>query len=105
MENILSAAEEILGTAVRVERHRDWAIFWCPFHNDASREGEGGHPNFGVNLVNGYWKCLRCGCRRWLVDAPTNQTGAGREAACIGDGRNGHADTTSQAAVTGQDAG
>ena len=19
--------------------HRDWAIFWCPFHNDASREG------------------------------------------------------------------
>ena len=61
MENILSAAEEILGTAVRVERNRDWAIFWCPFHNDASREGEGGHPNFGVNLVSGYWKCLRCG--------------------------------------------
>ena len=61
MENILSAAEEILGTAVRVEAHRDWAIFWCPFHNDASREGQGGHPNFGVNLVSGYWKCLRCG--------------------------------------------
>jgi len=61
MENILSAAEEILGTAVRVEDHRNWAIFWCPFHNDASREGEGGQPNFGVNLVNGYWKCLRCG--------------------------------------------
>ena len=61
MENILSAAEEILGTAVRVEDHRNWAIFWCPFHNDASREGEGGQPNFGVNLVSGYWKCLRCG--------------------------------------------
>ncbi|MBI3340123.1 MAG: toprim domain-containing protein [Chloroflexi bacterium] len=61
MEDILSAAEEILGTAVRVERHRDWAIFWCPFHNDASREGQGGHPNFGVHLVKGYWKCLRCG--------------------------------------------
>ena len=61
MENILSAAEEILGTAVRVEDHRDWAIFWCPFHNDASREGEGGHPNFGINLISGYWKCLRCG--------------------------------------------
>ena len=61
MENILSAAEEILGTAVRVESHRDWAIFWCPFHNDASRAGQGGQPNFGVNLVSGYWKCLRCG--------------------------------------------
>jgi hypothetical protein len=61
MQDILSAAEEILGPAVRVEHHRDWAIFWCPFHNDASREGDGGHPNFGVNLVDGYWKCLRCG--------------------------------------------
>jgi len=61
MEDILSAAEEILGTAVRVEAHRDWAIFWCPFHNDASREGEGGHPNFGIHLAEGYWKCLRCG--------------------------------------------
>jgi DNA primase len=61
MENILSAAEEILGTAVRVEDHRNWAIFWCPFHKDASREGEGGQPNFGVNLQSGYWKCLRCG--------------------------------------------
>ena len=69
MENILSAAEEILGTAVRVERHRDWAIFWCPFHNDASREGEGGHPNFGVNLVNGYWKCLRCGATGGSLNA------------------------------------
>jgi hypothetical protein len=69
MENILSAAEEILGTAVRVERHRDWAIFWCPFHNDASREGEGGHPNFGINLVNGYWKCLRCGATGGSLNA------------------------------------
>jgi hypothetical protein len=69
MEHILSAAEEILGTAVRVERHRDWAIFWCPFHNDASREGKGGHPNFGVNLVNGYWKCLRCGATGGSLNA------------------------------------
>jgi hypothetical protein len=61
MEDILSAAEEILGRAERVESHRDWAVFWCPFHNDASREGAGGHPNFGVNLSSGYWKCLRCG--------------------------------------------
>ncbi|HMM97430.1 MAG TPA: toprim domain-containing protein [Anaerolineales bacterium] len=61
MDDILSAAEEILGTAVRVEHNRDWAIFWCPFHNDADRQGQGGHPNFGVHLVKGYWKCLRCG--------------------------------------------
>ena len=61
MDDILFAAEEILGPAVRVERHRDWAVFWCPFHNDSSRAGQGGHPNFGVHLVDGYWKCLRCG--------------------------------------------
>jgi hypothetical protein len=61
MEDILSNAEDILGSAVRVESHRDWAVFWCPFHNDVSREGSGGHPNFGVNLSSGYWKCLRCG--------------------------------------------
>ncbi|MBI5963659.1 MAG: toprim domain-containing protein [Chloroflexi bacterium] len=69
MEDILSAAEEILGTAVRVESHRDWAIFWCPFHNDSSREGEGGHPNFGVNLASGYWKCLRCGASGGSLNA------------------------------------
>jgi len=62
MENILSAAEEILGTTVRVEAHRDLAIFWCPFHIDSSREGEGGHPNFGVNLVSGYWKLSTRSC-------------------------------------------
>ena len=61
MDELLSAAEEILGTAVRVEPHRQWATFWCPFHNDADRQGRGGHPNFGVHLVKGYWKCLRCG--------------------------------------------
>jgi hypothetical protein len=61
MDDILSAAEELLGPAVRVERHRDWAVFWCPFHKDADRAGHGGHPNFGVHLVKGYWKCLRCG--------------------------------------------
>jgi hypothetical protein len=61
MSDILSAAEEILGRAVKVESNRNWAIFWCPFHDDSSREGAGGHPNFGVHLVEGYWKCLRCG--------------------------------------------
>jgi hypothetical protein len=85
MQDILSAAEGILGTAVRVEEHRGWAIFWCPFHNDASREGTGGQPNFGVNLVSGYWKCLRCGARGgslkslqdklgWKVPPPVSET-------------------------------
>ena len=59
--DILTTAEEILGKADRVEQHRGWAIFWCPFHNDSDRAGRGGHPNFGVHLTEGYWKCLRCG--------------------------------------------
>lgn len=62
MDNdILAQAEEILGKAVKVEAHRSWAIFWCPFHNDSARAGNGGHANFGVHLVKGYWVCLRCG--------------------------------------------
>ncbi|MGD9091371.1 MAG: toprim domain-containing protein [Anaerolineales bacterium] len=63
MQNILNQAQELLGSPVRVEKHRGWAIFWCPFHNDAARSGLGGRPNFGVNILSekGYWKCLRCG--------------------------------------------
>jgi len=63
LHNILNEAQEILGQAVRVEEHRGWAIFWCPFHNDAARAGQGGRPNFGVNIHSekGFWKCLRCG--------------------------------------------
>ncbi len=60
-QEILNAAEKLLGTAVKVEAHRDWAIFWCPFHGDKTRAGTGGHANFGVHLSKGYWKCLRCG--------------------------------------------
>jgi DNA primase len=60
-QDLLSAAEALLGQAVKVETHRDWAIFWCPFHGDQQRAGQGGHANFGVHLVKGYWKCLRCG--------------------------------------------
>ena len=60
-QEILNAAEELLGKAVKVEAHRDWAIFWCPFHGDKTRAGTGGHANFGVHLAKGYWKCLRCG--------------------------------------------
>lgn len=59
--DILKEAVEILGQPVKVEGHRGWAIFWCPFHNDAARRGRRGQPNFGVQLDEGYWKCLRCG--------------------------------------------
>jgi DNA primase len=63
LHDILSEAQEILGQAVRVEEHRGWAIFWCPFHDDDARAGQGGRPNFGVNIRSekGFWKCLRCG--------------------------------------------
>ena len=63
MHNILSEAQELLGQAVRIEEHRGWAIFWCPFHDDAARAGRGGRANFGVNIHGdkGFWKCLRCG--------------------------------------------
>ena len=77
MQDILSIAEGILGTAVRVEEHRGWGIFWCPFHNDAGREGAGGHPNFGVNLQSGYWKCLRCGASGGSLKSLQNKLGRG----------------------------
>jgi len=77
MQDILSIAEGILGTAVRVEDHRGWAIFWCPFHNDASREGQGGQPNFGVNLQSGYWKCLRCGASGGSLRSLQDKLGRG----------------------------
>jgi len=60
-QEILAEAEEILGPALNVEWHRNWAVFWCPFHDDQSRSGKRGRPNFGVNIEKGYWKCLRCG--------------------------------------------
>jgi len=58
---ILAQAEALLGPAVRVHPHRGWAEFWCPFHGDAKRQGRRGRPNFGVSLIDGHWKCLRCG--------------------------------------------
>ncbi len=75
--DILTTAEEILGPAVRVERHREWATFWCPFHNDADRAGQGGHPNFGVHLSKGYWKCLRCGASGGSLKSLSYKLGKG----------------------------
>lgn len=59
--DVLDEAVKLLGAPVKVERHRGWAIFWCPFHDDEARRGKRGRPNFGVQLDVGYWKCLRCG--------------------------------------------
>jgi hypothetical protein len=76
--DILSAAIELLGPPVKVERHRGWAIFWCPFHNDVARRGRRGHPNFGVQLEEGYWKCLRCGASGPNLSALRRKLGAWR---------------------------
>jgi hypothetical protein len=73
MEDILSAAEELLGPAVRVETHRGWATFWCPFHGDKDRAGKGGKPNFGVNLTEGYWKCLDTAVRAGAHSIPCDK--------------------------------
>jgi hypothetical protein len=68
-QDILEQAEELLGKAVKVETNRDWGIFWCPFHNDSARAGNGGHANFGVHLEQGYWACLRCGAKGGSLNA------------------------------------
>jgi len=84
--DILALAEALLGQeAVRVYRHRGWAVFWCPFHPDAARRGRRGRPNFGVSLVDGHWKCLACGRAGPSLQALARELGkalpAGRERA------------------------
>ena len=61
--DILSEAIQILGPPIKIEEHRGWAVWWCPFHNDEARGGKSKRPNFGINFSSetGYWKCLRCG--------------------------------------------
>jgi hypothetical protein len=60
-DDILTQATDILGQPVKIEEHRGWGIWWCPFHADAEKAGNSRKPNFGVNLVDGHWCCLRCG--------------------------------------------
>jgi len=76
-QEILAEAEDILGPAEKVEWHRRWAVFWCPFHDDFSRQGKRGRPNFGVNLDEGYWKCLRCGASGPSLKALRHRLGKG----------------------------
>lgn len=83
--DILQQAEALLGKAVKVEGNRDWGIFWCPFHNDSARAGQGGHANFGVHLEKGYWACLRCGAKGGSLKS-LSKTGSGL-AACSGHRR------------------
>ena len=56
----LDDAIAILGPPLKIDG-RGWATWWCPFHDDLARRGSHGNPNFGVNLEQGFWKCLRCG--------------------------------------------
>jgi DNA primase len=84
-QTILAQAEELLGKAVKVEAHRDWAIFWCPFHGDHDRAGHGGHANFGVHLVKGYWKCLRCGQSGGSLRSLGSKLGQGWKAPALED--------------------
>lgn len=74
-QDILEQAEELLGKAVKVESTRSWGIFWCPFHNDLARAGNGGHANFGVHLEHGYWACLRCGAKGGSLNALRQKLG------------------------------
>ena len=60
-QDILAEATRILGQPVRIDQRRGWATWWCPFHPDAERAGQRKQPNFGINLEEGNWKCLRCG--------------------------------------------
>jgi hypothetical protein len=76
--NVLNEAVELLGPPVKVEQHRGWAIFWCPFHEDAARRGRRGQPNFGVQLDQGYWKCLRCGASGSNIPALRKKLGIWR---------------------------
>jgi len=76
--DILSEATELLGPPVKVERHRGWATFWCPFHDDLARRGNRGRPNFGVQLDGGYWKCLRCGASGSNLSTLRRKLGAWR---------------------------
>lgn len=80
MSDILYEAERLLGPAVKVYWHRNWATFWCPFHPD--REGSGHRsgrprPNFGVNILDGHWKCLRCGASGGSLAALERALGRG----------------------------
>lgn len=79
MSDILYEAERLLGPAVKVHWHRNWAVFWCPFHPDREGSGHrsGPRPNFGVNLVEGYWKCLRCGASGGSIQALERALGRG----------------------------
>jgi len=71
MQTILSQAIALLGPPVKPDDGRGWSHWWCPFHPDAKRAGQGGHPNFGINTSSehGYWKCLRCGARGGSIAA------------------------------------
>lgn len=76
-KDILAEAIRLLGLPASIQAHRNWAVFWCPFHDDAARSGKRGRPNFGVNLQDGHWKCLRCGASGPSLEALARDLGRG----------------------------
>jgi hypothetical protein len=76
--DILAEATRILQSPpVIPPDHRGWAHWWCPFHGDSLRAGQGGHPNLGINLEIGYYKCMRCGASGPSLSHLSHQLGQG----------------------------
>ena len=76
--DILREAAELLGAPPAIPPdHRGWAHWWCPFHGDSQRAGRGGHPNLGINIEIGYYKCMRCGASGPSLSHLSHQLGKG----------------------------
>jgi hypothetical protein len=79
--DILATATEILGSPPAIPNDgRGWAHWWCPFHGDSQRAGQGGRPNLGINLEIGFWKCLRCGKSGGSLASLSKELGKGWKA-------------------------
>lgn len=77
--DILQEATELFGRPPDIPPdHRGWAHWWCPFHDDRARAGRGGHPNFGINLEIGNYKCLRCGASGPSLSVLSDKMGMGK---------------------------
>lgn len=75
MTDILEAGRALLGTPAKIDERRRWATWWCPFHPDEQKAGVSGKPNFGLQIDEGYWKCLRCGASGGGIPALAKKQG------------------------------
>lgn len=60
---ILAEAIELIGYEPVSQRpdRSGWVTFWCPFHDDISRKGHSGRPNFRLHTETGGFTCFVCG--------------------------------------------